>query len=254
MLKKFFKFVLIIVTASTVQEAAGSSANPSDVHSFSICGSEDRTLSYNPSVGRLRKTKRGFLFCTATLIGKACAVSAGHCAPVMQQLGFDIEVEENKFNYATKENLYTVDKESRVIKSNGKGADWAVFRLKPNKYTKKLPGEVRPFYKVSKTHPEIGSQVEVFGYGGADNLYSYSQQMGPGVLLKIQESYVEHTSDTKGGSSGAPIIDPETGEIFGIHTHGNCKQGWNSGTYIAGVPEFSKAISECLDWEKQNLP
>ena len=87
---------------------------------------------------------------------------------------------------------------------------------------------------------------------GEQIIFTVTQQMGPGVLLKIQESYVEHTSDTKGGSSGAPIIDPETGRFWHPHTE-IVSKGWNSGTYI-GVPEFSKAISECLDWEKQNLP
>jgi V8-like Glu-specific endopeptidase len=222
-------------------------------HSFSVCGTEDRTLSYDRSVGRLRKTKRGFLFCTATLIGKSCAISAGHCAPVMQKIGFDIKVEENKFNYASKEDLYEVDKSSRILKSNGKGSDWAVFRLKKNKHTNKFPGEVRPIYEVSYNHPKIGSEIEVFGYGGAKNLYSYSQQVGPGTLLKVEDNYLEHTSDTKGGSSGAPIIDPTTGKVFGIHTHGNCKEGWNSGTYIGGVPELISAISSCLEWENENL-
>ena len=223
------------------------------INSFSVCGAEDRRLSYNPSVGRLRKSKRGFLFCTATLIGKACAISAGHCAPVMQQLGFDLKVEENKFNYATKENLYEVDKDSRVLQAKGKGADWAVFRLKKNKYTKKFPGEVRPFYEISLAHPTVDSEIEVFGYGGADNLYSYSQQMGSGSLLKVNGTYLEHNSDTKGGSSGAPIIDPLLGKIFGIHTHGNCRQGWNSGTYIAGFPELVDAIASCLAWEENHI-
>ena len=144
---------------------------------YSVCGSEDRQLSNNPSVGRLRKKKRGFLFCTGALIGRSCMITAGHCAPVMQYVGFDIEVVENRFRYATKENLFEVDRQSRVLKSNGKGYDWAVIRLNKNKYTSRYPGDDRPT-TVSYSTPEVDQYINHRLCGGES--YSYLNKKGWG--------------------------------------------------------------------------
>lgn len=248
---KYLTTIPILLTLSLPASANEQSLSINNF--YSVCGSEDRQLSNNPSVGRLRKKKRGFLFCTGALIGRSCMITAGHCAPVMQYVGFDIEVVENRFRYATKENLFEVDRQSRVLKSNGKGYDWAVIRLNRNKYTSRYPGDDRPPLKVSYSTPEVGTSISTIGYGGAENLYSYSQQEGMGQLEGVFERYIEHDSDTKGGSSGAPLFNTETEEIIGIHTHGNCKERFNIATRIEKNTELIEAITSCLEWEK-SLP
>ncbi|MDB2447479.1 trypsin-like serine protease [bacterium] len=243
-----FKSLIFITLSLVISSETMYAATPQ-----SVCGTEDRLISNERAVGRLRNKKKGYLFCSATLIGRSCVITAGHCGPVHQVMGFDIEVVENRFRWASKENTFEVDKESKKYSGGGKGDDWAVFRLKANRKTKLHAGDTRPFLNVQFEPPEIGTQIKVIGYGGAENLYSFSQQEGPGELVGIFPTYVTHTADTKGGSSGAPIIDPATNGVFGIHTHGNCKEATNSGTLISGIPEFVEAIRECLDWESENL-
>ena len=65
-------------------------------NSKSICGpSDDRELSFELPVGRLSALNKNF-GCTVTLIGKTCAITAGHCYSVLEKVEFNVTTLQNK--------------------------------------------------------------------------------------------------------------------------------------------------------------
>jgi hypothetical protein len=163
---------------------------------------------------------------------------------------FDLEIVPNRFTYAAPENLFEVDR-ARVIKVNeGKGRDWAVLPLKPNRLTGRRPGEDRPFYSVATTPPAPGQTLVMTGYGAAGNMYSFSQQTSSGSLTAMVNedsglTYVEHTLDSGNSSSGSALRDAASGEIVAIHTHGDSERQINSGTLAVGLGDLAAAIASC---------
>ena len=78
----------------------------------SICGLfDDRRPSFNPSVGRVLRPgdKNG---CSITLIGKTCAISAGHCHERLDSVEFNVPLSdaEGKIRPSDPSDVYPVDK------------------------------------------------------------------------------------------------------------------------------------------------
>lgn len=66
-----------------------------------------------------------------------------------------------------------------------------------------------------------------------------------GPLLSNSNSRVSYEGiDTLGGSSGAPVLNGETGEIVGVHTNGGCSafSGANYGVAIGAIRKFSSIL------------
>ena len=163
----------------------------------SICGPiDDRRPSFNPSIGRvLRPGDRNG--CSITLIGKSCAISAGHCHERLDHVEFNVPLSdsEGKIRPSDPSDIYPVDKESIVFEYNGKGRDWSVFRLKKNAFTTNFPGERFGTIEVSSELPELGEQIQLFSYGSdktpGELERNYVQQMSSGpVLKKIGRAHV----------------------------------------------------------------
>ena len=133
----------------------------------SICGLfDDRRPSFNPSVGRgLRPGDRNG--CTITLIGKSCAISAGHCHERLENVEFNVPLSDSEGNIRPSDpsDVYPVNKSSIVFKYGGIGNDWSVFRLKKNSYSNIYPGERFGFFGISEDEPEIGDQVKLYSFG-----------------------------------------------------------------------------------------
>ena len=225
-----------------------------------ICGEvDDRTPSNDPMVGRaIRKGDNGG--CTITMIGKACAVSAGHCTSTFEIAEFNTPMSQNgRIGNSLPEDTYEVDQTSIVYRNGGVGNDYAVLRLMANTLTGKFAGEAQGFYPVSLTGPQVGDIVRITGYGldssEPDRNLAQQSHIGPIASLATRGARMSHQVDTMGGNSGSSIILESTGEIVGIHTHGGCytRGGANGSTSIAGHPEFQAAISACLAWEQENL-
>lgn len=224
------------------------------VHPEVVIGEDERLPSDNPSVGRLRLSRRSYEFCTATLVGPSCAVTAGHCKRVAEILEFDLEHKPNTFTWAKPENTFEVDKAFFISENQGKGADWAVFRLKPNRKTTKRPGDDRPFYSLAQNPPEDGDRVLLSGYGASDTVYSFQQQSSRATIQTHNEqgvrlTWLEHDADTGSSSSGSALISESSGEIVGIHTHGDSERLINSATDLSQTPKIHKAVEECLTGE-----
>lgn len=226
-----------------------------------ICGdSDDRILSNEAEVGRASK-RNGQIGCTATLVSKTCAISAGHCLEALGKLSFNVPTTiDNQPQAAKAADTYFLDKSFIRSEQNGEGDDWVVFKLEKNIVTELFPGEVQGFYK-TRLHQGVkkGQKVRITGFGSDKNdpIRNFSQQTHSGIIKKIggflaSKSRLGYNVDTMGGNSGSSIILEETNEIIGVHSHGSCGiwGDYNEGTLISKHKKFKAAIEECITSEK----
>lgn len=227
-------------------------------HSKSICGTQDnRELSQIKPIARVRQVEDR-AGCTITMIGRSCAVSAGHCTTTFGIAEFNTPPSaDGRIQLPSAEDTYKVDFSSIVSRNGGHGQDWAVLRVLPNEITGELPGDVQGFYGIAPSAPAISDIIRITGYGAASGEdRNFAQQTHLGEITGISRSgVISHVADTMGGNSGSTIILEGTQEIVGIHSHGGCwsRGGANAGTLLASNNEFKKAIDSCLAWEEQNL-
>ena len=229
----------------------------------SICGQDERILSNEPRIARLSNLEKE-AGCTATLIGKSCAITAGHCLAALKRGSFNTPLSHNgEPQPSQQQDIYSIMQETIVYKDEGPGEDYAVFNFAPNNLTGKFPGELQGFYNVNLTkRPLKGALIRITGYGkdfpNPDK--NFAQQTHVGEIKKLGNiilgaNTIFHTVDTMGGNSGSSIIDEVSGEIIGIHTHGGCSEGsgHNMGTLISRNIALQKAIKHCLQSEGRNL-
>jgi V8-like Glu-specific endopeptidase len=227
----------------------------------SICGdTDDRILSNDAEVGRASK-REGKIGCTATMISKTCAISAGHCLEAISKVSFNVPNTVDNSPQASKQaDTYFLDKSFIKHKQNGEGDDWVVFKLQKNIVTDLFPGEAQGFYKtrINKLVKK-GQRVKITGFGAdrSDPLRNFSQQTHNGIIKKVggflaSKSRLGYNVDTMGGNSGSSIILEETNEIIGVHSHGSCGVwgDFNEGTLISKNKKFKAAIQECITSEK----
>lgn len=221
----------------------------------SICGSnDDRILSYDAKISRLSVTGK-HKGCTATMISDSCAITAGHCTPVLVRAEFNTPDSINNEPQASSlKDVYQIDTASIEHQAEGPGKDWAVFKFKRNRITGKLPGQVQGYYNVSFAKVSKGQRIGITGYGvdDGDLIRNFAQQINTGKITGLGDfmygnSVIKHTVDTMGGNSGSTIINIDNNEIIGVHSHGGChSSGYNMGTLISKHLKLQKAIQKCL--------
>lgn len=223
-----------------------------------ICQEDDRIPSFEPKVGRALENAVGEGGCTLTMISDSCAISAGHCKRVLGVGEFNTPPSvDGKIVHPDPEDVYEVDKDTLKSTYTGLGNDWAVFKMRPNNITGRLPGAVQGFYNVSFEAPKKGQTVRITGYGldRQDPERNLAQQTNDGSVVAAgtsrSPSVFQHNIDTMGGNSGSSIIREIDQTIVAIHTNGGCgrRGGANSATMIATNPELVAAIRSCLDSE-----
>ena len=197
--------------------------------------------------------------CTITMIGKSCAISAGHCIPMMKSYAeFDVpDSKAGKLTTSSAENVYEIIPESVVGLDYVIGNDWSVLNLRPNKVTKKLPGELHGYYSISKDPVKPGEEISIAGYGkDIRETLNGTLQIDRGSVLPSNDlswgdptaQILRHDVGTMPGGSGSVIIRERTQEIVGIHTNGGECNGdtANMGTVINSTKRMRKAIEDCL--------
>jgi V8-like Glu-specific endopeptidase len=222
--------------------------------SKAICGDhDDRIVSFDPKIGKVIKTIDSEIGCTATLIGKSCAITAGHCAHLLRFMEFNVQGRNANGEYPSKnlDDIYEIDQNSIKYK-NIDIHDWAVFKLLPNKQTGFFPGDVQGFYQLSTDKPKRRQKIFITGYG----LASYSsqertiQRTHSATIHKVSTlmQTITHYVDTMPGNSGSAIIATETNKIIGIHTNDGCsdREKDNLGTLLYKNFELNLAIKQCL--------
>ncbi len=234
------KFIALIATLSLYSSVYSGEK--------SLCGADDRISDNDQKVGRIIRYQTDSSGCTATLIGKRCAITAGHCNKYVNFMEFDVPQsnEKGKWQHPSADKMYKI---SKIIdwENYGKGNDWMVFRMDANEITGQFPGDERGFYPVYLGVAQYDTPVRITGYGKDDEpLKNFTQQTAWGALHKVPEySMLFHNVDTTGGNSGSAVINDITNEIIGIHTHSGCNYDGNKGTLISKVTRLKDAIAEC---------
>lgn len=216
-----------------------------------ICGkTDDRVLSFEPEVGRALETLDSTHGCTVTMISRSCAISAGHCHPVLKFIEFNTPISENGvLRHSRLEDTYEVDLTSMKWKK-GFGTDYAVFKLLPNSITGELAGDKQGYKRVNFNKPRRGTKLRMYGYGASEDAQANNaQQLSTGKLKKIKsDGKLYHKMDGAAGSSGSAILLEKSGEIIGIHTGNGCKDLYfaNRATAISQLPELQQLINTCI--------
>ncbi|WP_372655122.1 serine protease [Halobacteriovorax sp.] len=236
------------------------SSNASDK---SICGrTDDRVPSTDSKIARALDSRTGSGGCTVTMIGRSCAISAGHCKSVLKIAEFNTPMSDSRgrIQHPGVEDVYEIDQESIVYKNGGVGNDYAVMKVLPNNVTGEYAGDVQGHYNVSFDMPVKGDVIRITGYGldRNDKERNLAQQTHTGEITSASSrsgrSTMSHVADTMGGNSGSSILKEATSEIVAIHTHGGCSSrgGSNSSTLIAEHQILKDAIKACLATDIQD--
>ena len=222
--------------------------------SKAICGRhDDRVFSYDKKIGKVVKVPGSRIGCTATLIGKNCVITAGHCHNHFNFVEFNIlhPNADGSRDPLNVHDIYQVDAESIKYK-NIELLDWAIFKLLPNLDTGLMAGEAQGYYKVSKDKPKKRKKVTITGYG-VEELYSDDAVLQKTHTAKIRKvsifnHTITHLVDTLPGNSGSAIILEDSNEIIGIHTNNGCdsREKDNLGTLIYQNFQLNLAIKNCL--------
>lgn len=226
-----------------------------------ICGpTDDRDVSFDTKIGRASASNK-LVGCTVTMIGKSCAISAGHCVGALEKVSFNVPLSDDSIpNQSKPVDVYYRTKDFLRYKDNGPGNDWAVIRLKKNRITGLFPGDVQGSYKVQlNSLTRRGDTVRITGFGvdnnDPDKTFAQQTHIGQikGLGTWIRPAQLKHSVDTMGGNSGSSIMLESTDEIIGIHSHGGCRNsgGANAGTLIAKNKILKQVIQQCLIWESE---
>ena len=124
--------------------------------------------------------------------------------------------------------------------SAGSGDDWAYFGCFPNTETGLTPYEAQgQYFVLADVPPPVdGQMIRITGNGTTQspipNEWNRAQKTHVGPYTSFSGTTVQYQVDTTAGNSGSPVINEETGEAIGIHTHAGCMidGGENSGTAI----------------------
>lgn len=212
----------------------------------SICGQDERSVHAFAPVGVVRKANQGpsAPFCTVTLVGDSCAVSAGHCLHLLEEAEFSLPT-GSEFQSLSAAKYSVIPGSVRALQSRI-GNDWAVMRFMPNRESGLLPGKVHGFVELN-LNAEQETPSAVYTYASRrDDDNRFEVVVSDGSVLWTQGSVLFHNLDTERGSSGALIFDSATNLAVAIHTHGGCDTMKNNkATYVSQLPNLINAIRMC---------
>ena len=213
---------------------------PPDGAMASQCGlTDDRLPSNDPRVARSSPVG-----CTAWLISDAsnCFITAGHCYSVasMQICEFNVPLSNSNgsWNHPPPSDQYPVDHASAQWLNGGIGNDWCYFGCFANTETGLTPFQAQgDAFDLASNPPPVSSQtIRVSGHGTDNSPQNWNQiqQTHTGPYIAFFGTTVQYQVDTTGGSSGSPVINEDTGEAIGVHTHAGCNSGGgaNQGTGV----------------------
>lgn len=228
--------------------------------SNSICGpTDDRRFHEDSRIGRISSDESQFK-CTATLIGKSCAITAGHCVPFLKYVEFNVPLSINGWPQPSHaDDKFYPDPAFLIYEDRSIMGDWAVFKLKRNINSHDFPGESYGFYKVSFQEPLLNDSIRIAGYGSdlEDGSKHFSLKEDLGMILSFKDDFpikvLRHNIDTTNGDSGSAIVRQLDQSIIGIHTQSGCRAiendpiNLNRGTLISAHIKLQNAIRNCLE-------
>ncbi|MFG0244351.1 MAG: GC-type dockerin domain-anchored protein [Phycisphaerales bacterium JB054] len=206
----------------------------------SICGpTDDRELSSDNRSARLLP-----IGCTGWLMDDCnnCFLTAGHCSTsnssiTVVEFNVPLSGSDGVLNHPAPEDQYAFDVASRQSNNGGGvGNDYAYFGVFPNANTGLTPAEAYgDVYHLSAPPPVQGQDIRITGYGttgdGVPAEWYQVQKTHTGPYYSFGGTTLSYQTDTTGGNSGSAIVDEDTGEAIGIHTHAGCgSESGNNGT------------------------
>ena len=226
----------------------------------SICGTTDDRRSHEDSrIGRI-SSDESLLKCTATLIGKNCAITAGHCVALLNYVEFNVPLSiDGKPQPSHADDKFYPDPSFLNYEDRSIMGDWAVFKLKRNINSHNFPGESYGFYKVIFQEPLFNDSIRIAGYGSdlEDGSKHFSLKEGFGLIVSFKDDFpikvLRHNIDATNGDSGSAIVRQVDQSIIGIHTHSGCSAiendpiNLNRGTLLSAHIKLQNAIKSCLE-------
>ena len=237
--------------------------------SKSLCdGDDDRVASSDSRIGRLLAGG-----CTGFLISNGAVLTAGHCTdfdpdkdgPLLPDGVLDLNgvIEFNipashpdgTVNMALADDQYAIDTGNVTWNYDGSGQglgkDWSVFAIFPNTNNDDRAHITRGFIRMTRESPAVGNTIRITGCGADDdppgstgdrNAQNKTEQTDTGAYQGESSSgsnfWQRHRADTRGASSGSPILWNYYNIAIGIHTNGGCDgtSNENSGTSFEHDP------------------
>jgi hypothetical protein len=205
-------------------------------------------------------------WCSGTLIDDDLFLTAGHCLDPTDSGGWQLPREKGGIELRPAELARELVVELRYEASVEADAptrvdsaevlrleeyrrgelDYAILRLGDH------PGLRNGTARISPRDAEPGARVAILQHPAAA-----SMKIGAGPVARVQGSTLSYDSiDTLGGSSGAGILDVETGKLVGVHTTGGCAAsggGENSGVTIRALTAVSPILQKLVDNSKDLL-
>jgi len=205
-------------------------------------------------------------WCTGTLIDDDLFLTAGHCLDPSntgtwklphEKGGIELRPAELarefvvQFRYEVPAQPDTPSPQStesvlRLEEYRLQGLDYAILRLSNH------PGLQNGTTRISPRDLRPDSRIAILQHPAAAPM-----KVGAGTIARLQGSMLTYdTIDTLGGSSGAGILDAETGKLVGVHTNGGCTEsagGENSGVTIRALTAVSPTLQRLVDGSKDFL-
>ena len=232
-----------------------------------ICGTiDDRILSQDPRNARMSTGCTAWMYDDPAGCGNSFG-TAGHCISngrpgVIVEFNVPLSSSTGVIRHPPPEDQYPVEPVSiQSTGSGGVGNDAAIFRTFVNSNTGLTPFEAQGAkYPLASTATTVRTNdpIRITGYGTTT-----TQPNTPRSWSQVQKTHVgplnsattgtrlRYRADTSGGNSGSPVIDDNTGNVVGVHTHGGCTStgGSNTGTAVQhrGWQNFlSNPRGECI--------
>ena len=208
----------------------------------SICGTtDDRLLSADPRSARALP-----IGCSAWIIDDPNHqfITAGHCSTSsLQVIQFNVPLSDSQGRIVNPppEDQYAVDVASKQSLNAGVGQDWGYFGVFRNSETGLSAYQAQgEFTILASTPPPVkGQTIRITGYGttgnGVPREWNQVQKTHAGEYRQFTGTTVRYNVDTSGGNSGSSVLNEDTGEAIGVHTHAGCNSDPNSSNQGTGI-------------------
>lgn len=225
---------------------AAEHAPPSARIPRSLCGpSDDRVPSTDPRCARLSSDG-----CTAWLINdlNAGLLTAGHCRfalATVASFNTPLSTPNGEVQFPPPIDQYPVELTSAQGANAGPGADWQYFACLTNSESGLTPFQRQQArFTLAPAAPAVADArpIRITGYGAVaapvSPMWNGAQKTHVGPYAGLTGSTIRYAVDTTGGNSGSAVLDEQTSQAIGVHTHEGCTDsgGANLGTAIHAAP------------------